>query len=206
MSKGNGSVREDAVNIFIVGVGGQGVIAAGEIACAAALHAGLEAKKSEVHGMSQRGGVVTSHVRVGRNITSPLISDGEADVLLAFELAEALRWMHFVRPGGVVIVNDQKIVPPIAFTLGLKYPDKNALDKLEGRGIRLISLDAFTRATELGDQRLVNSILTGVLAALPEMKLIPRDSWTGAIQARFANKMENENLNAFMKGHNYLQS
>ena len=123
---------EKAVNIFIVGVGGQGVIAASEIICDAALRAGLEAKKSEVHGMSQRGGVVTSHVRVGTGVTSPIISDGDADVILAFELAEALRWMHFVKPGGAIIVNNQKIVPPIAFTLGLKYPDESVAEPRTG--------------------------------------------------------------------------
>ena len=201
-----GSEEEKAINIFIVGVGGQGVIAASEIICDAALLAGLEAKKSEVHGMSQRGGVVTSHVRVGAGITSPLISDGEADVMLAFELAEALRWMHFVRPGGAIIVNTQKIVPPIAFTLGLKYPDDSAFDKLKSRNIRLIKLDAFSWASELGDPRFSNTILTGLLSALPQMGLIPKKYWLSAIKKRFAKKMMNENVKAFEEGQKYQLS
>jgi indolepyruvate ferredoxin oxidoreductase beta subunit len=197
------SQEEKGINIFIVGVGGQGVIAASEIICDAALLADLDAKKSEVHGMSQRGGVVTSHVRVGTGITSPLISDGEADIMLAFELAEALRWMHFVRPGGAIIVNTQKIVPPIAFTLGLKYPDDSAFDKLKSRGIRLIKLDAYSWASELGDPRFANTILTGLLSALPEMSIIPKKSWLSAIKKRFARKLMKENVEAFEQGQKY---
>jgi indolepyruvate ferredoxin oxidoreductase, beta subunit len=197
---------EKAVNIFIVGVGGQGVIAASEIICDAALRAGLEAKKSEVHGMSQRGGVVTSHVRVGTGVTSPIISDGDADVILAFELAEALRWMHFVKPGGAIIVNNQKIVPPIAFTLGLKYPDESGFERAKERGIRLTKLDAYSWASELGDPRFVNTLLTGLLSALPEMSVIPEKSWVEAIKEQFARKMADENVNAFEKGRNYIKT
>ncbi len=197
------SAEENAVNIFIVGVGGQGVIAASEIICDAALRAGLEAKKSEVHGMSQRGGVVTSHVRVGNNLTSPLISDGDADIILAFELAEALRWMHFLKPGGAIIVNDQKIVPPIAFTLGLKYPDDSAFSNLKDRQIRLIKLDAVSWASKLGDSRFVNTILTGLLSALDEMKIISKDSWIAAIREQFATRKMEENVKAFEEGQKY---
>lgn len=197
------SEEEKAVNILIVGVGGQGVIAASEIICAAALQAGLEAKKSEVHGMSQRGGVVTSHVRVGNNITSPLISDGDADVMLAFEKAEALRWMHVVKPGGAIIVNTQKIMPPIAFTLGLKYPDDSGFESLAERKIRLIKLDGLSWASELGDPRFVNTILTGVLSALPEVDLIGEENWIRAIKMEFAKRKMDENVKAFEEGRRY---
>lgn len=197
------SRKENAVNIFIVGVGGQGVIAASEIICDAALRAGLETKKSEVHGMSQRGGVVSSHVRVGTHITSPLISDGDADIILAFEQAEALRWMHFLKPGGAIIVNTQKIVPPIAFTLGLQYPDDSAFETLKDRQIRLIKLDAVSWASELGDPRFVNTILTGLLSALPEMNVISKDSWIAAIREQFATRKMEENVKAFKEGQKY---
>lgn len=200
------SGEENAVNILIVGVGGQGVIAASEIICDAALRAGLEAKKSEVHGMSQRGGVVTSHVRVGTNLTTPLISDGDADIILAFELAEALRWMHLVKPGGAIIVNDQKIVPPIAFTLGLKYPDDSAFEKLNDKQIRLIKLDAVSWASELGDPRFVNTLLTGLLSALHEMKIISEDCWIAAIREQFATRKMEENVKAFEEGQKYQTS
>jgi len=200
------SGEENAVNILIVGVGGQGVIAASEIICDAALRAGLEAKKSEVHGMSQRGGVVTSHVRVGTYLTTPLIPDGDADIILAFELAEALRWMHLVKPGGAIIVNDQKIVPPIAFTLGLKYPDDSAFEKLNDKQIRLIKLDAVSWASELGDPRFVNTLLTGLLSALHEMKIISEDCWIAAIREQFATRKMEENVKAFEEGQKYQTS
>jgi indolepyruvate ferredoxin oxidoreductase beta subunit len=202
----NGLVEESGVNVFIVGVGGQGVIAASEIICDAAMRAGLEAKKSEVHGMSQRGGVVTSHVRVGTGITSPLILDGEADIMLAFEQAEALRWLHFVKQGGAIIVNEQKIVPPIAFTLGLEYPDDSGFDTLKERKIRLIKLDAYSWASKLGDPRFVNTILTGLLSALPEMKIIDNEYWIESIKSRFAKKMMKENVKAFKEGQKYKTS
>ena len=194
---------DDAVNIFIVGVGGQGVIAASEIICDAALRSGLEVKKSEVHGMSQRGGVVTSHVRVGNFVTSPLISDGDADIILAFEQAEALRWMHFLKPEGAIIVNTQKIVPPIAFTLGLEYPDESALESLKDKQVRVIKLDAVSWASKLGDARFVNTILTGLLSALPEMKAISNESWIEAISEQFATRKMEENVKAFKEGQKF---
>jgi indolepyruvate ferredoxin oxidoreductase beta subunit len=202
----NGLVEESGVNVFIVGVGGQGVIAASEIICDSAIRAGLEVKKSEVHGMSQRGGVVTSHVRVGTGITSPIILDGEADIMLAFEHAEALRWLHFVKSGGSIIVNEQKIVPPIAFTLGLKYPDDSGFDTLKERKIRLIKLDAHSWASKLGDPRFVNTILTGLLSALPEMSIINNEYWIKSIKSRFAKKMMAENVKAFKEGQKYKTS
>jgi indolepyruvate ferredoxin oxidoreductase beta subunit len=116
-------VRAEVQNILIVGVGGQGVLLASEILAEAVLRAGFEAKKSEVHGMAQRGGVVSSHVRFGRLIFSPLIKRGEADIILAFEEAEALRWLPFLRPKGFLIVNRQRIRSPLV-ALGLAgYPE-----------------------------------------------------------------------------------
>ena len=200
---GKKTVQEKGVNILLVGVGGQGVIVASEIICDAALRAGLDAKKSEVHGMSQRGGVVSSDVRVGLGITSPLISEGEADVVLAFEHAEAVRWLHYARTGGTVIVNTQKIVPPIAFTLGLKYPDESGLTRASQNGIKVVKVDAFDWAVRLGDARFANSILLGVLSGLPDAHIIPEKHWEAALTERFKGKMAKENLQAFLAGQKH---
>ena len=115
-------MRNGTTNVLIVGVGGQGVILASEMLSEVALRSGLDVKKSEVHGMSQRGGVVTSHVRFGTKVDSPLIPGGEADVILGFELAESLRWIHELAEGGQLIVNSQRLVPPITATGKFSYP------------------------------------------------------------------------------------
>ena len=119
---------------------------------------GLDAKKSEVHGMSQRGGIVTSHVRFGKKVFSPLIPHRESDVILAFELAEGLRWVGELRPGGK-IVNTQKIVPTITTTGKFFYPEK-AEEKIRGYSPGATLLDAYEIALEeLGNPRMVNTIL-----------------------------------------------
>src|SRR5512135_3364487 len=112
-------MKEGTWNVLVVGVGGQGVLLASEILAEAALRSGFTVKKSEVHGMAQRGGVVSSHVRFGKSIFSPLIPQGEADVILAFEEAEALRWLPFLRRKGFLIVNRQRISSPLVM-LGLE--------------------------------------------------------------------------------------
>ena len=99
------------LNVSLVGVGGQGILLAGEILCKMALHAGKDVKKSEVHGMAQRGGSVVGQVRIGDRVHSPLIATGESDFLVAFEKVEALRFAHELRSGGVAVVNDQEIRP-----------------------------------------------------------------------------------------------
>ncbi|MBM3326306.1 MAG: indolepyruvate oxidoreductase subunit beta, partial [Calditrichaeota bacterium] len=105
-------MSHQTTNILIVGVGGQGVILASELLCEAAMSAGFDVKKSEIHGMAQRGGVVSSHVRFGPKVQSPLIPNGQADVVLAFEAAEGLRWASQVKPDGALVMNTQRIVPP----------------------------------------------------------------------------------------------
>ena len=156
-------MKNGTTNVLIVGVGGQGVLLASEILCEVAKVMGLDAKKSEVHGMSQRGGVVTSHVRFGKKVYSPLIPDGEADVILAFEIAEGLRWAGELRAGGTIIVNRQKIVPPIVATGKFSYPEELE-EKIRGKADKVIIIDAFEIAEGLGNTRLVNTILLGVMS------------------------------------------
>ncbi|GAB6049735.1 indolepyruvate oxidoreductase subunit beta [Hydrogenophilus islandicus] len=187
------------MNILIVGVGGQGVLTASEILAQAALHLGLDVKKSEVAGMAQRGGVVTSHLRVGERVLSPQIDPGNADLILAFEIAEALRWLPWSRPEATLVVNSGRIVPPVV-ELGLyRYPS-DAHEQLVASGRRVLILDAATEAQALGDIRLGNVLMLG--AASPFLPFTP-ERLLQAIEARFARKGEAvvaKNRAAFARG------
>jgi indolepyruvate ferredoxin oxidoreductase beta subunit len=155
-------------NILVVGIGGQGVMTASEILSQAAISQGFEVKKTEVAGMSQRGGVVSSHVRFGSRVLSPEIVPGEADILVGFEAAEAMRWSHYLRPrnggrGGVAMINRSRLVPPIV-SLGLfDYPD-DPVAAVRGQGFEVRDFDAGEIARELGDLRLVNTVMLGAVA------------------------------------------
>ena len=130
-------MEERTTNVFIAGVGGQGILLASEILSEMALARGLDVKKSEVHGMAQRGGSVVSHVRFGEKVYSPVIAEGEADVLVSFEKMEAVRWVHYVSPAGTVVVNDQRVVPSgmeqypegISDELRKRVPGAHVLDR-----------------------------------------------------------------------------
>jgi len=183
-------------NILIVGVGGQGVILASEILSEVARVNGLDAKKSEVHGMSQRGGVVSSHVRFGEKVYSPLIPEGEADVVLSFELAEALRWVYYLKGDGSLIVNRLKLIPPITTTGKYSYPE-GVEEKLSGTVANTMIIDAISIAKELGNPRLVNTILLGVLSNLIEFE---EESWLKVIEERAPKGTGELNKKAFLEG------
>jgi indolepyruvate ferredoxin oxidoreductase beta subunit len=189
-------MKNGATNVLIVGVGGQGVLLASEILCEVAKLLGLDAKKSEVHGMSQRGGVVTSHVRFGKKVYSPLIPLGEADIILAFEVAEALRWVHYLKPGGAVIASDQKIIPPITTTGKFSYPE-DAEGKIRARAPKTKVVPAYDIAKKLGNTRLVNTILLGVLSQEIDLE---ESKWLQVVE-RMAPKGTGEiNKKAFLEG------
>ncbi len=171
-------------NILVVGIGGQGVMTAAEILSEAALCAGLDVKKTEVAGMSQRGGVVTSHVRCGDQVLSPQIAPGEADVLLGFEPAEAMRWSHYLRRDGVARVNTLRLTPPVV-TLGLYDYPQDPVAIMRENGVAVQDFDAGAVARRLGDIRLVNSVMLGAIAdTLPFSAETLRD----CVLSRFANK------------------
>jgi len=183
-------------NILIVGVGGQGVLLASEILSFAALKAGYDVKKSEIHGMSQRGGVVSSHVRIGEKIYSPLIKEGNADVILAFEEAEAQRWIHFLKENGKVILNKYKLVPPIASMKGYSYPeDPVGAVRKKVRDIEVV--DGVSIAKRLGNLRLINTLLLGVLSS---SLYIPERVWEEVIRERVPKGTEDLNIKAFQEG------
>jgi len=188
---------DSVTNVLIVGVGGQGVILASEILSEVALKVGLDAKKSEVHGMAQRGGAVSSHIRFGPRVFSPLIGIGEADVLLAFEALEAVRWAHYVREDGMILANDLRLVPPTAFaTKGAKYPEDPFVE-LKKSGYKFTRIPADQMARELGNLRLANTILLG---ALSQRLSIPVHVWLETIEARVPKKTIELNREAFKRG------
>ncbi len=189
-------MAETTTNILIVGVGGQGVLLASEILSLLALESGLDVKKSEVHGMSQRGGVVSSHVRIGKKVFSPTINHAEADVLLSFEVAECIRALPWLKPGGTVITSHTQLVPPVTTIGKFSYPD-DPIALLKEHAPNAKDVDADTIASELGNPRLVNTILLGVLSHSLE---IPESLWLDVIRKRVPPKFVDLNLKAFESG------
>ena len=187
---------DSTTNILMAGVGGQGILLASEIIAHACLKAGYEVKQSEVHGMAQRGGSVTSHVRFGRQVFSPLIPRGQAGVLLAFEQLEALRWVDYLKPGGTVVVNDQRIAPITVTSGAAEYPEGIA-ERLRDAASRVIVVDGLDMARQVGNLRVVNAALLGALSRL--LSLEP-SVWLEAIREKVPQKALEANLAAFEMG------
>ena len=192
-------MEQNVTNILVVGIGGQGVMTATEILAEAAIALGFDAKKTEVAGMAQRGGVVSSHLRFGQRVLSPQITAGSADLLLAFEAAEALRWCHFLKPGAVVLMNTAKLVPPVV-NIGLyDYPD-DPVAEIRAAGHPVRAFDAMAIAMDLGEIRLGNTVMLG---ALGDHLPFPAEVLLEAIVKRFsARKPQLVDLNrrAFAAG------
>ncbi len=182
-------------NIVICGVGGQGIILASNVLCTAAFIEGNDVKKSEVHGMAQRGGSVITHVRFAEKVYSPLIEEGTADFILAFEKLEALRYLHYLKPKGMIIVNDREVLPMSVLVGAAEYP-KDIDKKLKRRG-NLLFVEADTPALELGNIRTVNIILLGVLSQFMDFK---KKSWERALKENVKAKYVDLNMAAFGKG------
>jgi len=187
-----------SLNLLFVGVGGQGVLTASDIAAQVGLDLGLEAKKSEVHGFAQRGGVVESHVRWGERVGAPIAEQGTVDVLVAFELLEAARWIEWLRPGGSVVVNRQKMAPMSVTVGNAVYPDEAALlEALRRRAARVVVVDGLGLAERAGTTRAVNSVILGALSALLET---PSDVWEEAVVRRVPPRYAEANRTAFRLG------
>ncbi len=184
-------------NLLFVGVGGQGILLAAEVTALAAVRAGFDVKQTEVHGVSQRGGSVETHLRFGRSLWSPIVSPGEADAVLGLEKLEALRFAPFLRPGrGVLLANDYEIVPGSVTGAAERYPH-HAFEFLRGKGYRLVVLPASALARELGDGRMANLVLTGALSTL--LPIAPA-LWLDTIQARIPEAYRPANFRAFEAG------
>ena len=174
----------EITNILVVGTGGQGVMTATEILAEAAIALGHDVKKTEVAGMAQRGGVVSSHLRFGVKVLSPQITPGTADILLGFEAAEGMRWRHMLRADGVALINTGRLVPPVV-DLGLfDYPD-DPIGAVRAAGTRVFSFDASAIARDLGDLRLGNTVMLG---AISDHLPFPAQVLEESILKRFAHK------------------
>lgn len=183
-------------NIMIVGVGGQGTLLTSRILGGITVDAGYDVKLSEVHGMAQRGGSVVTYVRYGKNVAEPIVEEGQADVLIAFERLEALRYAHFLKKDGVIIVNDQRIDPMPVVTGAAQYPE-NIIEELSKK-YRVLSVDAMDEAIKMGNSRVFNVIILGIAAKNMDF---PKEQWIEVIKKTVPPKTVDMNVAAFEKGY-----
>lgn len=186
-------------SIMIVGVGGQGTLLASRILGSVAQSSGNDVKISEVHGMSQRGGSVVTYVKYGKKVYSPIISLGGADIILSFEELEAYRYASYLKKGGKIIVNTQKIDPMPVITGAEQYPE-NIIEKLNTKFENVTAVDALEMAEKAGNIKAVNVVLIGVLAQSSE---IEKSVWEKAIEENVPPKFLEINKKAFELGYNF---
>jgi len=184
-------------SIMIVGVGGQGTLLASRILGNLALDKGHSVKVSEVHGMAQRGGSVVTYVRYGDEVYSPVICEGEADIIVSFEQLEALRWLPYLKEGGKLITNTQKILPMPVITGAAEYPEK-ILETIENEKVDIIPIDALDMAEEILNSKVTNVVLLGVLAKFLDF---PKEDWLTAILKTVPQKFKDANEKAFLAGY-----
>ena len=192
------------MDILVTGVGGQGVVLASDIIGETALAAGYDVKKTDTLGMAQRGGSVVSNVRIAPKVWSPMIKEGEVDLILAFEKLEAARWSHFLRPGGVTIINNYE-QPPLSVSLGQEeYPvDGDITTALKRRTDEIYLVDGTSRAKEMGNVRTLNIYMLGCLSVFAPLSA---DVWKASISRRIPENIREINLTAFEKGREEIQN
>lgn len=185
------------MNIMIVGVGGQGTLLASRILGRVAIKMGYDVKVSEVHGMSQRGGSVVTYVKYGEKVYSPIIDKGEADLVLAFEMLEAMRALPYLKKGGTMIANTQKMNPMPVITGAMSYPED--IEKKIAAKADLVAVDALSLAEQAGTIKAVNVVLIGLLAASMD---VDKKIWTDVIRETVPERFIDLNLKAFELGYN----
>ena len=184
------------INIALVGVGGQGTLLASNVISRAAMLSGSDVKKSEVHGMAQRGGSVVSQVRIGEKVYSPIIADGETDFLISFELLESLRYADTLVQGGTALINNQ-IITPVTVSSGQQPWVDDLCERIQKAFPKRNVIDAIDMARELGNIKVVNMIMTGALSCLMD---IDESVWEQAITELVPAKHKDINLKAFAAG------
>ncbi|MHB8708436.1 MAG: indolepyruvate oxidoreductase subunit beta [Desulfuromonadales bacterium] len=189
-------MSDNITNILLVGVGGQGILLASEILAETFMLAGFDVKKSEIHGMSQRGGSVVSHVRFGREVFSPTVPEGEADILFGFELLEAYRYLPLLRPEAKIVVNDYRIPPPSVLLGQASYPDDLA-ERIHARFADTLLVDGLHLAQQAGDARAANTVLLG---AVSTRLTIDESIWLEALEKMVPKKALEINRKAFQSG------
>ncbi|MGB4437619.1 MAG: indolepyruvate oxidoreductase subunit beta [Sedimentibacter sp.] len=186
-------------NILLVGVGGQGTILASKLLTTGLMEAGYDVKMSEIHGMSQRGGSVSSQVRYGEKVESPVIEIGGADILIAFEKMEALRYLNYLKPDGKVIVNDYEINSMPILSGKAVYPE-NAIEILNGE-VKTVVINAAEEAEKLGNSKVMNIILLGAIIKAMGLEEI---NWDKILKDNIKLKLVDINLKALEVGMNLV--
>lgn len=195
--------RVKKMDLLVTGVGGQGVVLAGDIIGEAAIAAGFDVKKTDTLGMAQRGGSVISHLRLAPKVWSPIIKEGEVDLILAFEKLEAARWSHYLSPGGIAIINNYE-QPPLSVSLGQEqYPDHETItNALKRQTDNIYFIDATELAKELGNVRTFNILMLGCLSVFAPLDI---NTWTECISRRMPENIREINLAAFEKGRKEIE-
>ncbi|MDD2310199.1 MAG: indolepyruvate oxidoreductase subunit beta [Desulfuromonadaceae bacterium] len=189
-------MSEQIKNILLVGVGGQGILLASEILSEAAMLAGFDVKKSEIHGMSQRGGSVVSHVRYGLEVFSPIVPEGEGDILFGFELLETMRSLPLLKPGGTVVANDLQISPPSVLMGQETYPEELA-ERIKVQFADFMLVDGPKIAAAAGNAKAANTVLLGVVS---KRLNISETYWLKALEKMVPVKALEINKRAFLLG------
>jgi indolepyruvate ferredoxin oxidoreductase beta subunit len=195
-------------SILLSGVGGQGIILASELICDVLVSCGFDVKKNEIHGMSQRGGSVTSHIRFGEKVASPVIPAGEANYLLGFEKLEGFRYLYMLREGGLLLMNDYELVPSSMVVKKVSLYPADLSDRIDasGAGAKTTWIKAQEIAEKLGNPRTANIVLVGLLAGKlqksQENLSVDQAAWNRALEARVKPRYVEINKKAFAEGWN----
>jgi len=199
--KAGKNITGRVISVLMAGVGGQGILRASDILCRVIMEAGLDVKKSEVHGMAQRGGCVTSHVRYGQKVYSPIERKGNVEILLAFEKLEALRYLDYLKHSGRIIINEVEIYPPAVNLGSMTYPD-NAVDLVRHKFSTVMVVNGRDLAAASGNIRTENTVLLGALSQWLDFEL---DIWERVLKESFPPKAVDANLQAFHLGRDYRE-
>jgi indolepyruvate ferredoxin oxidoreductase, beta subunit len=194
-------MKNGTTNVLVAGVGGQGVILASDIMSEVFMEAGFDVKKSEIHGMAMRGGIVTSHFRFGKKVYSPLIKEGEVDILFAFEQLEGLRWLNYLRPKAKIVMNDNRVNPPVVNLGEMEYPE-NIPEKIKNLFKDFYLIKGTDLALQFGDVRAANVVLLGAMSKLFDIK---EDVWVNTILNHLPPKVHELNRQAFAAGRQQVQ-
>jgi indolepyruvate ferredoxin oxidoreductase beta subunit len=193
----------ETMNFLITGVGGQGTVLASDIMAAVGLAADYDVKKSDILGLAIRGGAVISHVRWGERVHSPIVPEGRADYLVAFEILEGLRWLDQVRPQGTIMINQQEIHPVSVSSGFATYPDRETVEEsLQHVAASVYRVPGLEMARELGNARVLNVVLLGAISALLPVE---PETWEGVLEERVPPRYKALNIQAFRNGREWIQ-
>jgi len=195
-------MANDVTNILVTGVGGQGVILASDIMSEVFMEAGYDVKKSEVHGMAMRGGIVSSHFRFGKKVYSPLIKQGEVDILFTFEQVEGLRWLNHLRPAGRIVMNDHKVNPPVVNLGEMDYP-KDIPEIIRSKFENFHLVKGTEIANQMGDARAANVVLLGAISRFFDVN---ESLWLDTILKHLPPKVHELNRKAFATGRDQIHT